>query len=236
MRGGQDTASNRQRSEAPPVDTNHDLADRLGRLYSGVIFDVMRSLGLSAGVLPPGLQALDPNLRLAGPVWTVQGSLVDAVDAEQTLLDWTRMLSRAPAGSVVVCEPNNQEIALFGELSAQALKVRGVRGFVVDGGCRDTEFIRDLSFAVFCRFKTPRDIVGRWLTSELGGTVTIGAVRVTTGDYLLGDQDGIVVIPAGHALDVIDAAEAAAAAEDKVRTAILEGIDPEQAYLRYGKF
>jgi 4-hydroxy-4-methyl-2-oxoglutarate aldolase len=236
VRGGEDTAPSRQRSEAPPVDSNHDLADRLARLYSGVIFDVMRSLGLNAGVLPPGLHALDPNLRLAGPVWTVSGSLVEAADAQETLLDWTRMLSRAPAGSVVVCEPNNEEIALLGELSAQALKLRGVRGFVVDGGCRDTEFIRDLGFAVFCRFKTPRDIVGRWLTSELGGTVTIGAVKVTTGDYLLGDQDGIVVIPAERALDVIEAAEAAAAVEDKVRTAILGGTDPEQAYLRYGKF
>jgi regulator of RNase E activity RraA len=218
-----------------PDETSH-LADRLGRLYSGVVFDVMRSLGLDAGVLPPDLQALDPNLRLAGPAWTVRGSLVDAADAHETLLDWTRMLSRAPAGSVVVCEPNNDEIALLGELSAQALKMRGVRGYVVDGGCRDTQFIRELGFAVFCRFRTPRDIVGRWLTSELGGTVTIGAVRITTGDYLLGDQDGIVVIPGEHVVDVIDAAEAAAAVENKVRTAILEGTEPEQAYVRYGKF
>jgi len=111
-----------------------------------------------------------------------------------------------------------------------------VRGYVVDGGCRDTQFIRELGFAVFCRFRTPRDIVGRWLTSELGGTVTIGAVRITTGDYLLGDQDGIVVIPGEHVVDVIDAAEAAAAVENKVRTAILEGTEPEQAYVRYGKF
>jgi 4-hydroxy-4-methyl-2-oxoglutarate aldolase len=220
----------------PPADAPHELANRLGRLYTGVIFDVMRSLGLNAGVLPSDLQALDPNLRLAGPVWTVRGSLVEAADAHETLLDWTRMLSRALVGSVVVCEPNNQEIALLGELSAQAFKMKGVRGYVVDGGCRDTEFIRNLGFPVFCRFRTPRDIVGRWLTSELGGTVTIGTVRVATGDYLLGDQDGIVVIPGEHAVDVIAAAEEAAAVESKVRTAILEGAEPEEAYVRYGKF
>ena len=116
------------------------------------------------------------------------------------------------------------------------MKSRGVRGYVVDGGCRDTAFIRRLGFPVYCRFTTPADIVGRWLTDELGGSVTIGSVNIITGDYLLADQDGIVVIPRLRAAEVIDAAEDAAGVENKVRTAILDGVDPEQAYLRYGKF
>jgi 4-hydroxy-4-methyl-2-oxoglutarate aldolase len=221
---------------APPAGAAQNLAGRLGALYTGIIFDVMRSLGLGTGVLPSGIEPLDPSIRLAGPVWTVRGSLVEGADAHTTLVDWTRMLSRAPAGSVVVCDPDNQEIALLGELSAEALKIRGVRGFVVDGGCRDTAFIRQLEFPVFCRFRTPRDIVGRWMTSELGGSVTIGDVEVTTGDYLLGDQDGLVVIPGDNATDVIEAAETAAGVENQVRSAILAGSDPEWAYLRYGKF
>jgi regulator of RNase E activity RraA len=124
----------------------------------------------------------------------------------------------------------------MGELSSEALKSRGIRGYVVDGGCRDTSFIRRLGFPVYCRFTTPRDIVGRWLTDDLGGSVTIGSVNVFTGDYLLADQDGIVVIPGARAFEVIEAAEDAAAVENKVRTAILDGVDPETAYLRYGKF
>ena len=84
----------------------------------------------------------------------------------------------------------------MGELSSEALKHRGVRGYIVDGGCRDTAFIRRLGFPVYCRFTTPRDIVGRWLTDELGGTVTIGAATVCTGDFVLADTDGIVVLPA----------------------------------------
>ena len=78
--------------------------------------------------------------------------------------------------------------------------------------------------------------MGRWLTDELGGSVDVGAVTVSTGDYLLADQDGAVVVPGGSASEVIEAAEAAAAVENKVRTAILDGVDPEQAYLTYGKF
>jgi regulator of RNase E activity RraA len=213
-----------------------DLTGRLGALYTGIVFDVMRALGIESGVLPPGIVALDPVQRIAGPIWTVHGSLVEDADDHETLLDWTRMLSGAPAGSVVVCQPENQEIALMGELSSEALKSRGVRGYVVDGGCRDVAFIRRLQFPVYCRFTTPRDIVGRWLTDELGGTVSIGQVRIATGDYLLADEDGIVVVPGGAVADVIDAAETAASVENKVRSAILAGVDPEQAYLEHGKF
>jgi regulator of RNase E activity RraA len=212
------------------------LAERLQRLYTGIIFDVMRALAIAPGVLPPNISALDPSLKLAGPVWTVHGHLVEGAVPHDTLLSWTRMLSAAPPGSVVVCQPENQEIALMGELSSEAMKSRGVRGYVVDGGCRDTAFIRRLGFPVYCRFTTPRDIVGRWLTDQLGGSVTIGPVTVSTGDFLLADQDGVVVVPGDRAVEVIAAAEEAAAVENKVRTAILDGTDPEQAYLRYGKF
>ncbi|MHB1597898.1 MAG: RraA family protein [Acidimicrobiales bacterium] len=212
------------------------LADRLGRLYTGVLFDVMRVLGYPSGVLEPGILGLDRELRLAGPVWTVHGTMVEGADAHETLLGWTRMLSAAPGGSVVVCQPENEEIALMGELSSEAMKHRGIRGYVVDGGCRDTDFIRRLGFPVYCRFATPSDVVGRWLADELGGSVVIGGVRITTGDYLLADPDGIVVLPKARAAEIVDAAEAAAQVENAVRTAILAGADPEQAYLQYGKF
>ncbi len=219
-----------------PETTGGDLADRLELLYTGVVFDVMRALRCKPGVLEPGIVALDPERRLAGPIWTVHGALVTGADANETLLGWTRMLSAAPSGSVVVCQPENHEIALMGELSSEAMKHRGVRGYVVDGGCRDTAFIRRLGFPVYCRFTTPSDIVGRWLADDLGGRVTVGGVGIETGDYLLADRDGIVILPGARAAEIIAAAEEAVQVENKVRTAILQGVDPEQAYLRYGKF
>lgn len=212
------------------------LAERLEKLYTGIVFDVMRALGCAPGVLEPGIVALDPETRLAGPVWTVHGRPVVDADPHETLLGWTRMLTAAPAGAVVVCQPENQEIALMGELSSEAMKYRGVRGYVVDGGCRDTAFIRRLGFPVYCRFTTPRDIVGCWLADEFGASVVIGGVTITTGDYLLADRDGIVVLPAARAEEIVAAAEAAVGVENKVRTAILAGAAPEQAYLDYGKF
>jgi regulator of RNase E activity RraA len=225
-----------QKADREPEPDAAQLTARLARLYTGIVFDVASSLGLQVAVLAHQIAALDRDLSVAGPVWTVHGRLVAGADAHETLLDWTRMLSRAPAGSVVVCQPENQEIALMGELSSEALTSRGVRGDIVDGGCRDTALIRRLGFPVYCRFNTPRDIVGRWRPDDLGGSVRIGSVNVTTGDFVLADQDGIVVLPQDHALELVEAAEAASAVESNVRMAILQGVDPEQAYLRYGKF
>jgi 4-hydroxy-4-methyl-2-oxoglutarate aldolase len=218
------------------ADTAEGLTERLEGLYTGILFDAMSALGFPPGVLKPGIRALDPDQKLAGPVWTVHGRCVEGANAHETLLGWTRMLSAAPSGSVVVCQPESHEIALMGELSSEAMMYRGIRGYVVDGGSRDTAFIRLLGFPVFCRFTTPSDIVGRWLPDEFGGSVEIGGIRITTGDYLLADHDGIVVLPGARALEIVEAAEAAAKVENRVRTAILAGVDPEQAYLQYGKF
>src|SRR5690606_16260651 len=123
--------------------------------------------------------------RLAGPVYTLEGRFDPTLDRHETLLAWTRFLSRVPAGSVVVCQPNTQAIAIMGELSANALKLKGVRGYLVDGGCRDVEMIVEIRFPVWCTLTTPADIVARWAPTAAGEAVNIGGVRVATGDYLL---------------------------------------------------
>lgn len=137
------------------------LAEQLGQCYSGAVHDVLRELGQERVVLPSAIRPLDPARKLAGQVWTVSGHIDRTRSAHDTLLTWVTLLSKAPADKVVVCQPNNSEIALMGELSAETLKRKGVRGYVVDGGCRDCDFILSLGFPVFHRFFTPSDIVGR---------------------------------------------------------------------------
>jgi len=211
-------------------------ADRLAGCYSGAIHDVLRMLGHERCVLPPSIRPLDPSRKLAGPVWTVSGHIDRTQSAHDTLLGWTTLLSKAPTGHVVVCQPHNQEIALMGELSAETLKNKGVLGYVVDGGCRDTDFILALGFPVFHSFFTPSDIVGRWIPDRYAEPVTIDDVTISTGDWLLGDRDGVVVIPAAMAEDTTAKTEAVALTENKVRDAIRGGMDPVDAYLKYRKF
>ena len=212
------------------------MTERLARCYSGVVYDMLRERGHTQCVLPSTIVPLAAGMVAAGPVFTVRGQPDASVSAHESLLRWTEFLSRAPAGHVVMMQGHDAERALMGELSAETLQFRGVRGYVVDGGCRDTAFIRRLGFPVFCDKATPRDIVGAWVPVAYDEPISYAQVVVRPGDYVLADCDGIVVVPSAVAAEVIDAAVAAMATEDKVRAAILSGVDPQQAYLDHGKF
>ncbi len=214
---------------------SEELTQRLERCYTGIIHDTMRAMGLTDFVLPPELRPLLPGRKLAGPAFTVEGKTGE-FDAHETLLGWTGLLSAAKPGHVWVCQPNTDEIALMGELSAETLKNKGVRGCVIDGLSRDTEFMIEMGFQAFFKAYTPRDIVGVWLPKAVDEPIKIGDVWVRPGDYILGDRDGVVRIPVAVIEEVLDKAEAAISTENKVRTAILAGTDPQQAYLQYGKF
>ena len=213
-----------------------DLADRLARCYTGVVFDTLRARGLTDCILPPTIVPLDRGMVCAGPVFTVRGMPDATVSAHDSLLKWTELLAVAPRGHVVMTQGHDSERALMGELSAETLQSRGVRGYIVDGGCRDTAFIRKIGFPVFCDKATPRDIVGAWVPVAYDEPISFGQVVVRPGDYVLADCDGIVVIPKAIAAEVIDAALVSIETEDKVRAAILSGVDPRQAYLDHGKF
>jgi len=213
-----------------------DLLDRLRGCYTGAVHDVLRALGHDDVVLPPDIKSIAPGTRLAGPVWTVSGRPDRTRSRHDCLLGWCTLLSKAPAGHVVVCQPNTREIALMGELSAQTLQARGVLGYVVDGGSRDTDLVLAQGFPVFCAFLTPADIVERWVPDRYGEPVTIGGVTVHTGDWLLGDRDGVVIIPAAIVEDVVARTEEVVATESDMRRALVGGMDPVEAYLKFGKF
>jgi 4-hydroxy-4-methyl-2-oxoglutarate aldolase len=212
-----------------------NLVDRLEATYSGAIFDVLREMGLPNQALPASLRPLDPKTKLAGPVFTASGGLMSISD-DESLLRWCGLLSQAPADHVVVCQPNDSSLSHMGELSAETLNFRGVRGYVVDGGCRDTNFILDLGFRVFCRYTTPADIVGRWSVNTLGQPIKIADVTIASGDYIMGDMDGLVIIPKDVVIDCVDRVEQVMSTENLVRKAILAGTDPKEAYLKYGRF
>ena len=91
------------------------------------------------------------------------------------------MLSKAPPGHVLVCQPNNHEVALMGELSAETLKNKGVLGYVVDGGCRDTDFILEQQAQLTTTVSKLSDTVGELsdTVSKLSDTVDRTAGSIT---------------------------------------------------------
>ena len=107
---------------------------------------------------------------------------------------------------------------------------------MIDGGCRDVRLIETLGFPVFARFVTPEDSTWRWEVTATREPITIGTVRIDPGDWVVGDEDGVVVVPAAGAEDVLAAAEAKVGTESLVRDAVRDGMTPLEAFERYGTF
>jgi 4-hydroxy-4-methyl-2-oxoglutarate aldolase len=212
------------------------LADRLGACHSSVVHDVMKDMGLAIRVLPRTIVGLEPWMKVAGPVFTVRGRPDPTLDKHTSLFEWAGLLSRSPAGHVVVCQPQDDVRALFGGLSAEALKIKGVLGYIVDGGCRDVQAIADQQFPVFARYATPIDIVCAWRAEAFGEPIVIGGHMIAQGDMILADRDGIILVDGAAAGEVIAAAETKMATEGEMVKAIRAGVDPQQAYLKHRVF
>ncbi|MEJ1156713.1 RraA family protein [Prosthecomicrobium sp. N25] len=212
------------------------ITPRLEKCYSGVVHDVMRAMGLRDFTLPPEIRPIFPERTLAGPAFTIDGKVDPKADPHETLLAWTGLLSKAKPGHIWVSQPNDRVVAHMGELSAETLKNKGVRGCVADGFVRDTNFLIAMEFQTWSRGFTPRDIVGYWLPRAFDVDIRIGDVVIAPGDYMIGDRDGMIRVPAAIVEEVVGKAETAIATENKVRSAILQGVDPQEAYLRHGKF
>ena len=212
------------------------ISDRLAKCYTGVVHDVMRKMGERDFTLPPHLRPLLPEKAMAGPAFTILGKVDRRADPHETLLAWTGLLSKCPPGHLWVNQPNDNTIAHMGELSAETLADKGVRGAVVDGMIRDSNFLIDQEFQTWHNGFTPRDIVGWWLPAAVNEEIRIGEVDIAPGDYMVGDRDGLIRVPAGMVEEVIEAAEMDINTENAMRTDIRAGMDPQEAYLKHGKF
>lgn len=212
------------------------LTERLSKCYASAVHDVLREKGFENCVLPPEIQALKRGQKLFGEVFTISGHIDYTLSRHESLLLWSQVLSKVPNKKVIVCQPNTHSVALMGELSARALMVKETKGYLMDGHCRDVEEIIEANFPVFCRLSTAADIVERWKYHSLGHPITIGKVTICSGDFIIGDMDGAVIIPKKVAEEVITKTEKVMFTENEMRKAILSGMDPEQAYLKFRKF
>ena len=212
------------------------MRQRFAAVPTAALVDVMDDLGLREQTLPPSIGALAPGMRLAGQAFTVEGAPSEHGDWDTAIRKTLGMLGAVPSGHVAVYQCNHERSAHFGELSATSLAARGVAGCVIDGGCRDVRLIEALGFPVFARFVTPEDSTWRWEVTAIREPITIGAVRIDPGDWVVGDEDGVVAVPAARAEDVLTAAEAKVGTEGLVREAVRDGMTPLEAFERFRTF
>ena len=214
-----------------------ELAGRFSSLYTGALTDVLDRYGHLQQTLPPELLPLRPGMRLAGPAYPILGRPHPGHDYDASIRKILEMLGSVTAGSVAVYQTNDRISAHLGELSVTSLASRGCAGAVIDGGARDAEYILREGFPVFSRYVTPQDCVPRWeLLGHGDVTVVIGGVRIAPGDWIVGDVDGIVVVPGEQVEEILVDAEAKVATENEIRDAVRAGTLPLDAYERFGTF
>jgi regulator of RNase E activity RraA len=215
---------------------SRELCKRYERLYTGLITDVLDDFGYKSQTMSSALEPLDRKQTFAGLAFTAIGRENHSVDYDEQIHRFLEMVGTVPENAVLVLEANATESAQVGELTTTALEEQGCRGVVTDGGLRDSEFVLEQGFPVYCRHRTPADSLYRWELLDWDTTAVVGGVEVTPGDVVVGDIDGVVVVPEDIAEAVLHEAEAMRADEDAVRDGIKNGMTPLEAYEEFGAF
>ena len=187
-----------------------DLIERLLAIDVSALSDADKTLP----VVDPGVRAMIPDVRMAGPAFTVR--------AEDDHLPVMSALAGAAPGDVLVVDTGGTTVAVFGELFATEARRRGLAGIVCDGLCRDLRGLRAIGLPVFARGTTPRSgsTVSR---AAPGATVDLGGVPVAPGDIVFGDDDGLLVAPPDRIAAALETGEAIGRAERAILAAQARG-------------
>lgn len=190
-----------------------DLVDSLGQYATPTLFEASPQL---VSALAPAIAPLFKPINVVGRAYPVL-----AGPGDNLAVHWA--LAEAPAGSVlVVATGGNTTQGLWGEILMEAALARGIRGLITDGAVRDTRAIRERRFPIFCAAVAIPGTIKHW-PGVLNQPVTIGQTVVNPGDYIVGDDDGVVVIPPEAARETIERAQARVEKENQIIQRIRRG-------------
>lgn len=217
--------------------SHEEVARRLSGLYTGAVSDVMDELGYRRQCLPQHIRPLVPGEAVAGVVFTVRGRAMHSEPSVDPRYKQIEMLEAVVPHSVIVLDPGDEGTAAhWGELMSVTARAGGATGAVINGGLRDTRQIRALGFPVFGRFFSPLTAVWRWELTDYQVPIRIGGVAVDPGDLILGDDDGILVIPRQIHQEVLERAEEVVGKERIVHDGLLRGDGIRQLFEAHGVF
>lgn len=203
------------------------------RLYTAVIGDILDRMGRVHQFLPPQIRPLTPTMRIAG---RAMPALVADVYGPQRkpfgLL--TEALDQLEPGEVYLAPRTGAQAAMWGEILTATAQSRGAVGAVVDGYHRDTVKVLGQGFPVFSHGNYAQDSSIRTIVHDFRTPIEIGGVHVAPGDLVVGDIDGVLVIPQDVEDEVIEAALEKASTENLVRAAIEDGMSATEAFARFG--
>ncbi len=214
------------------------ICGRYRRCYAGLVYDVLEHLGYPNQALSHELTPLTPDMKLAGPAFTVKGT---TTTEKNEALRYRRleMIKQMRRPCVEVRDRGtNYPVAIYGELSAASASAHGAVGALVDGGTRDSGKLIEAGFPVFARYRCPVEAFGRWAIQQyqvpilLSGEL-VDTVKVCPGDFIFGDYDGVLVIPKDLTMEVLVECERVMRIEDCARVEFARGEDPVEVFERH---
>jgi regulator of RNase E activity RraA len=217
--------------------TPENVAEIVGRflkLYTGAISDILDKSGYRSQVLPYCITPFTTANRVAGMAFTGQGYPCADIAHDDTRTRLKILDSITPGTVSVWATGGSMDCAHWGEIMSTAVCQRGCTGAVVDGGVRDVDFVNDMKYPVFAKFKSSASSVGRWDIVDCQISIKIGNTVVHPGDFVFGDTDGVVVIPQDMTMDVLAAAEDIFEREKGMRAELRRGVSVTDAYAKYG--
>jgi len=211
-----------------------DVCRRYLRLYTGAIADMLDKHGYRQQILPHYIAPFTVANRLAGLAFTCRGCPVSD-PANNDMPTRLAMLDSLTSGTIAVWSCGGSlDCAHWGEIMSTAARQRGCTGAVLDGGVRDLDFVNPMGFPVFARYKSSATSIGRWEIQEYQAPVRIGDTVIHPGDFVFGDIDGVVIVPAEIVVDVLTAAEDLHSREGSMREELRRGVSIQEAYAKYG--
>ena len=219
-----------------------EMIERYEKCYCAAIHDVMSNDNVEGNLgLPPHWLGPDIKCRtkemvrdvVAGFAFTIQW--IKDPDPDERVRPASKMLS-SYFKNAILCVDTGRDPAsgYLGELNTNAMMQNGVRASIIDGGAKDSGFVRLMDFPVFCRFTSPIDA---YTKSRLRGfhiPIEINGVRIEPMDVIVGDSDGVIVVPKKYAEDVLTRIEKRKDTEDKTRELIRGGMSADEAAIKMG--
>jgi regulator of RNase E activity RraA len=183
-----------------------ELLERFERLYTGAVNDVLREFCLLNQALPGHIVPLREYKTIAGVAFTVKSAPNAMIKGEMEFR--VQMLDEMHEDSFVIWDTTgDMKATLWGGVMTATAKGKKVKAACIDGGIRDTHQILEADFPVFYKYRISNGSLGRCLITHYQVTLQIGDATIKPGDIILGDIDGVLVVPRDLAYDVLVRAE-----------------------------
>ncbi len=211
-------------------------------LYTAVIGDVMDKMGLQRQFLPPQIRPLKEEMFIVGRAMTVlEADCFEELspNSQNSLMNkpfglMLEALDDIKSGEVYICSGSSPSYALVGELMMTRVKICGGAGAVVNGYTRDTNGIYEVGLPVFGYGPYAQDQAPRGKVIDFRVPIEMNGVRINPGDMIIGDIDGVCVVPREAESEVFIRALEKARGERMVLKAIQEGMSAVESWNKYG--